>query len=165
MRYYRLFLTVAVMVMAPLMVMAQMTDQAEVKQITAKYDLGLTKRPSTPFFDLSRFHMTQSYTLGFFSGSGGSATRGLYRNTVTYQLADPLRLTVSMGILHDPTALLSSRGTSRATSLYPSGWLDWRPSENFRMLVGFESVPASWYYGNYGYGGYYGMGRYDPWSW
>lgn len=165
MKHFRFILATAVLALVPLAATAQMTDPAEVKQITEKYDLGLTKRPSIPFFDLSRFHMTQSYTLGFFSGSGGSATRGLYRNTITYQLANPLQLTLSMGIMHDPSSLWSSRGTSNSASLYPSGWLDWRPSENFRLLVGFESVPASWYYGNYGYGGYYGMGRYDPWRW
>ncbi len=162
MRYYRFILTAAIMVMVPLSAMAQMTDKAEVKQINQKYDLGLTKRPSLPFFDLSRFHMTQSYTMGFFSGGAGAGARGLYRNTITYQLADPLRLTLSMGVMHDPSALWGDKRSTNATSFLPSGWLDWRPSENFRMLVGFETNPGYFYNG---YNGYYGMGRYDPWRW
>jgi hypothetical protein len=167
MKYFRYILTLAVVVLMPLAAIAQMTDKVEVKQITDKYDLGLTKRPSLPFFDLSRFHMTQSYSIGFFSGGGWSGTRGLYNNTITYQLANPLRLTLSMGILHDPSSLWGDKRSSNATTFLPSGWLDWRPSDNFRMLVGFETIPGNYYNGYYGYGynGYYGMGRYDPWRW
>jgi hypothetical protein len=139
------------------MTMAQSVDQAEVKQITQKYDLGLSKPPSTPFFDLSRIHISQSYSIGFFSGGGTSGSQALYNGTLTYQLAQPLTLTLNMGILHDPSSLWGNNRFGTSAKFLPSGWLDWRPSKNFMMSIGFETRPASYY------NGYDWMGRYQPW--
>lgn len=129
--------------------MAQMVDEAEVKEITAKYDLGLTKRPSTSFLDLSRLNLSHSYTIGYFSGNGFSGSRAMYNGTIQYQIANPLTLTLNMGVLHDPGAIFGDRKLSENSKFLPSGWLDWRPSRNFQMSIGFETVPA------YNYGGYY----------
>ena len=132
--------------------MAQKVDQVEVKQITRKYDLGLSKRPFQSFLDLSRFHMSQSYSLGFFSGSGQSGALGMYTNTISYQLANPLTLTLNMGILHDASVLWGDKKSGTSARFLPSGWLDWRPSENFRMSIGFETIPVFYNYGPFGAG-------------
>lgn len=152
MRIVGTILIAATMVLLPLAVVAQMSDQAEVEQITREYDLGLSKRPSLSLIDLSRLHMTQSYSLSFFSGSGQSGSVGLYSNTITYQLANPLTLTLNLGILHNPGSLLGNKSSNNSTTFLPSGWLDWRPSKNFSMSIGFETIPA---YRN----GYYNAGR------
>ncbi len=159
MKLMRIISMMALLAVLPLSAQAQMTDQSEVRQINRKYDVGVTKRPSLPLIDLSRLHMTQSYTMSFVSGSFGSGMQGLYQNTLSYQLANPLRLTLNMGILHDPSALVGNSQFSNSMRFLPSGWLDWRPSENFRMVVGFETIPAGYY------NGYYGSGRYDYWRW
>jgi len=144
-------LTLAVML--PATVMAQMVDQAEVKEVTDKYDLGLTKPPSVPFFDMSRFNLSHSYSIAYFSGSGYSGTQALYNGTIRYQLANPLTLTLNIGVLHDPSSLFGDKKFSDNSRFLPSGWLDWRPSENFRMSIGFETVPAYYRGGNYYYPG------------
>jgi hypothetical protein len=136
---------------------AQNANQAEVKEITQKYDMGLTKLPSLPLFDLSRIHFNQSYSIGFFSGGGMSGSQALYNGSISYQLAQPLTLTLNVGILHDPSALWGNGTIGNKAKFLPSGWLDWRPSKNFMMSIGFESVPASYH------NGYDWMGRYQPW--
>lgn len=142
----------------PAVGLAQMADKVEVREVTDKYDLGLTKPPSLPFFNLSRFDLSHSYSIAYFSGSGNSGTQALYNGTIRYQLANPLTLTLNIGVLHDPGSIFGDKKFSDNSRFLPSGWLDWRPSENFRMSIGFETVPA-YYRGGY----YYYPGR--SWYW
>jgi hypothetical protein len=152
-KYTAVFLVV---VLIPLAACAQMADQAEIKEITKKYDRGLTKPPSFSFLDPSRFNLSHSYSLSFFSGGGVSGSMALYNGTVTYMLAKPLTLTFNLGILHDPSSIWNDKRVGNSAIFLPSGRLDWRPSKNFLMSVGFERVPAY-------YRGYYLPGGYRYW--
>lgn len=145
------FILVAILLSAP--VMAQMVDELEVREITEKYDLGITRAPSVPLLDLSRFTMNHSYGVTFFSSNGQSGSQALYNNTITYQLANPLTLTFNLGILHDPSAIWGDKKFSDNSVFLPSGYLDWRPSDNFRLSVGFERIPSNYFSQNR-------MGRY-----
>ncbi len=147
------------LVIVPAMTAAQMADEVEVKEVTEKYDLGVSQRPSVSLLDLSRLDFSHSYSLSFFSGGGYSGSMGLYSGTMRYRLADPLTLTFNLGILHDPGSLFGNSSFNRSSVFLPSGYLDWRPSDNFRMSIGFETVPA--YYNHRGY--YYFPGRYYDW--
>lgn len=152
MRYIGTTLVLLSLLVLPAMLPAQMTDQAEMKEITQEYDLGLSRRPSVPFLDLSRLNMSHAYSISFFSGNGQSGSMAMYNNTMTYKLADPLTLTLNLGILHNPGSLWGEKSFTNNAVFLPSGWLDWRPSKNFSLSVGFETVPA--------YNGYYNAGRY-----
>ncbi|MCK5127484.1 MAG: hypothetical protein KAR42_14610 [candidate division Zixibacteria bacterium] len=143
---YLISLTVLLIVLLPATLLAQMSGTAEVKQITEKYDMGVSKAPSIPFFDLSRLNISHSYSIGFFSGGGSSGSQALYSGTFQYQLASPLMLTLNLGILHDPGTLFGSNNPlGNKAQFYPSGQLDWRPSDNFHMSIGFQSYPATYY--------------------
>jgi hypothetical protein len=61
--------------------------------------------------------------------------------------------------MHDPSSVFGDSKFSENAVFLPSGWLDWQPSKNFRMSIGFETVPA--YYNGYNRGYYYNPGR--PW--
>lgn len=158
MRRIKYFVTALIVLALPLVSAAQMADRVEAKEVTQKYDLGLTKPPSLPFFDLSRLHLSHSYSISYISGGGFSGTQAMYNGTLQYQLAQPLTLTLNLGILHDPGALFGDKNFSSNARFLPSGWLDWRPSKNFQMTIGFETVPASYYRGYYFY-----PGRYTDW--
>lgn len=138
--------------------LAQMVDEAELKEINEKYDGGLSKRPTLGFIDLTRFKMSQSYGISFYSGDGYSGSYAVYRNTIRYQLAKPLMLTLNMNILHDPGALWNDKPFGQSAKFFPSGYLDWKPSDNFRLSIGFEKRP---YYYDENY--FYNPGRY--WLW
>jgi hypothetical protein len=157
MKVMRNILMVLLAAILPISAMAQMADQVEVKEVTEKYDLGLAKQPTLQFFDLSRFDISHSYSFGYFSGSGFSGSRALYNGTIRYQIANPLTLTLNLGVLHDPGAIFGDKRLSDNSAFLPSGWLDWRPSKNFRMSIGFESLPAIYHY-NRGY--YFDTGRF-----
>lgn len=155
----RKFWVILVVVMIPLGAVAQMVDQVEVKEITQKYDMGLTKRPSLSFLDPSRLNLSHSYGISFFSGGGQSGSVGMYSGSLTYQLARPLTLTLGLGIAHSPGALWGDKSADNQARYFPSGRLDWRPTENFRMTIGYERVPVY----QYGNGSYYRNGRYSYW--
>ena len=99
------------------------------------------------FLNPNRFSMRQSYSMNFASGSYGSTSAGLYLNTLSYKLADPLILSADIGF-HTP--LYSSgafaRGglsgksgiqdPSQASSLVlPRVGLEYRPSKNTTLSL------------------------------
>ena len=145
MRHTRYIVTALIVLTLPVVSAAQMADRVEAKEVTQKYDL-------------SRLHLSHSYSISYISGGGFSGTQAMYNGTLQYELARPLTLTLNLGILHDPGALFGDKNFSDNALFLPSGWLDWRPSKNFRMMVGFETVPASYYRGYYYY-----PGRYSDW--
>ncbi len=131
---------------------AQMADKAEIQSAKEDY-LGLNP-VSKPFslIDLSRLHFSHSYSFSYFSGGGTSGSVGLYTGSIFYELSRSLSLDVELGIAHDPAALFgNSVGTSAA--FFPAVNLDYHPSGNFRLSIGFESHPgfyrSSYYYPYY----------------
>lgn len=120
--------------------------------------------------DPSRFRMRQSYSLSYMSGDAGSGSVGMYMNTIEYQLFKPLTLHVGLGYLHQP---FGSRGANSAGLavddgfFIPSAGLEYRPSENFLLMVDFRQYPSGTSpYSRWGYGGWTPYGRsnlFDAW--
>lgn len=94
----------------------------------------------------NRFSMRQSYSVGFASGSFGSSSSGLYLNTLSYRLADPLTLSADVGF-HTP--LYSSGAFSQgsrggagfqdprlgSTLVLPRVGLEYKPTEHTSMSL------------------------------
>jgi hypothetical protein len=106
--------------------------------------------PSVSGFSLlnpNRFSMRQSYSVGFSSSSYGSQSAGLYLNTISYRLADPLTLTADIGF-HTP--FHSSIGGNAggfgnpglgSSLILPHVGLEYRPSENSTISLHFFNGP------------------------
>jgi len=116
--------------------------------------------------DPSRFRIHNSYSLSFLSGSGRSASVGMFMSTIEYQLSRPLSLRVGLGYLHQPLGFLKNVNGPDQGRILPNVSLDYRPSDKFRFSVDFRTVPSSvdgmWY----GWGGtspYRGGG--SLWDW
>jgi hypothetical protein len=86
----------------------------------------------------NRFSMRQSYSVGFSSGSIGTSSAGLYLNTLSYRLADPLTLSADVGF-HTPFYGTSSMGFSKggfqdprngSSLVFPHVGLEYKPTEN-----------------------------------
>ena len=109
--------------------------------------------PSASFlFDPNRFFMSQSYTLSFTSGSAGSFASGVYLNSMSYRLSDPLTLSADMGFfIPIASTLPGSRpngpgsGEGMQPSLiFPHIGLNYQPSENFSMSVDLVNQRDAW---------------------
>lgn len=119
--------------------------------------------------DPSRFKMSQSYSLSYFSGSGYSGSLGFYSNTIEYRLSNPLTVRVGIGYLHQPLGSNSDSGARAGLDngrLLPSFSLLYRPSNRFQLLIDYRTVPTIGEYGGFGrYGISPHSGFYDPWHW
>jgi hypothetical protein len=89
------------------------------------------------FLNPNRFAMHQSYSMNFASGSFGSSSAGLYLNTLSYKLADPLTLSADVGFytpLYNSTGAFSKSGFQdpRAGSslVFPHIGLEYKPTDN-----------------------------------
>lgn len=113
----------------------------------------------------NRFSMRQSYSMGFSSGSFGSQSAGLYLNTLSYRLADPLTLTADVGFhmpfyssFGGPSAGFQNPGLGGSLVL-PHIGLEYRPSENSSISIHFINGPdAAKAYG------YPGSPYWNPWD-
>lgn len=90
------------------------------------------------FLNPSRFSMQQSYSVNFASGSLGASSAGLYLNTLSYKLADPLTLSADIGfyspLYSSAPGNFNSNGIqdpSRGSSLvFPRIGLEYKPTKN-----------------------------------
>jgi hypothetical protein len=109
------------------------------------------------FMNPNRFSMNQSYSVNFASGSMGSSSAGLYLNTLSYKLADPLVLSADVGFyspLYSSTpGSFGSKGmqdpTQGSTFVLPRLGLEYKPTKNTTFSVhlfnGQDAVKAYGY--------------------
>jgi hypothetical protein len=104
------------------------------------------------FLSPSRFSMHQSYSMNFSSGNGGSYSSGLYLNTLSYQLATPLILSMDIGF-HSPIYNSFSttqagpspwNGSFRPSLVLPRIGLDYKPTEHTQISLQLINGNDAW---------------------
>jgi hypothetical protein len=91
------------------------------------------------------------------SAGGHGFSQGVYLNTMSYRVADPLQLSLQWGIMNQP---LASFGVA---PMYQNGFflsganLEYKPSKNVSLGVQFSSYPAGYYSPYRGGYPYYGF--------
>ena len=97
--------------------------------------------PAMPGLDLSRLHLTSSFSFG--TGFGGGSSQGLQVTSLSYQFSAPLAMRVSVG------NTFGARGTS---GMFLEGLdLSYRAGTNAMFSVHFQNMRSPLQYGN----GYY----------
>ena len=110
--------------------------------------------PSGGLLDASRLKMSQSYSMSYSSGSDqSSAWNGLYLNTLQYQFAVPVTLSLDLGFAHQPGALFGVgpvQSDYRSSSfVLPRVELKYQPTRNMLLrfqywnMQNMQSMPAS----------------------
>lgn len=94
-----------------------------------------------------RFSMAQSYSLTALSGPGGSASSGLYLNTLSYRLTPLLTASVDVGFhtpIHSTVPGIDEPGAGAGSMVLPRMGLEYRPSD--RLSINFELInaPDAW---------------------
>jgi hypothetical protein len=115
-----------------------------------EFDRGTLMSPGYPGNSVSgfsllnpnRFSMHQSYSVNFASGSLGSMSSGVYLNTLSYRLADPLTLTADVGFyspLYNSTGAFSKNGFQdprlNSSLILPHIGLEYKASENTSFSI------------------------------
>jgi hypothetical protein len=118
-----------------------MVGQDAAKSGTYQGLSGGSARPVLSLLDMSRFHMSQSYTLSYGSIGGQGQMIGMYMNQIDYEFAKPLHVSFGIAYVHQPQGLFGNRSSAYVgNQLLPSFRVDWRPSKNFRFVLNYQSV-------------------------
>jgi hypothetical protein len=120
---------------------AQSSDEAKLNDLAQSNSLGI-KPATSPFslLDLSRLQYSHSYSISFFSGGGYSGSVGMLNSMMFYELSSKFTLGFNLRIAHDIGATWSN-GDHNA-SVFPGFWLDFHPSDRFRMSISVQRYPS-----------------------
>jgi len=105
----------------------------------------LIRKPTGMFDRLlhsPRFRMTQSYSLSFFSLGGQAYNQGMYLNSMSYQISDPLLARVQIGVLHQPLGAWGNSGQANGRVFVRSASLLYKPSDQMSLHFDVETIPA-----------------------
>jgi hypothetical protein len=97
--------------------------------------------------DPARFSMSQSYSTSMSFGGGGSQAAGVYLNTLSYRLFQPLTFSVDLGIY---TPFYSSQSATPATTnkqlqnvgslIFPRMSLEYQPTKNLFFSLNYINM-------------------------
>lgn len=96
--------------------------------------------------DPARFSMSHSYTFSVMSLGGHSFSQGVYLNSMSYQVSDPVRVNVEWGVQHQPFGG-NAFGSQQPSSFFLSGAsVEYKPSQNFKIDVQYSNYPTMYHY-------------------
>lgn len=90
-----------------------------------------------------KFQMSHSYSLSYYSIGNQGGSMGLYLNTMSYQLADPLKMSVSVGYLHQPFGGPMQDNNGKGEVFLESARLEYKPSTNMSITFDYRQMPQS----------------------
>ena len=96
--------------------------------------------------DPNKFSMSHSYTLSFASVGGHAINQGLYLNTMTYRLSNPLTMYLQVGLQHQLSGSQPEGSNLARNQLFISrAGFEYKPSENMKLQFEFSQTPSSYY--------------------
>ena len=108
------------------------------------------------WFDPGKLKMAQSYSLSYQTFGRNGLALGVYTNSLSYQISQPLSVQMDVSVMHSPYSSLGSDFTKSLTGIYLSrAELNYKASDNMLFQIQYRQLPASLYYGGYGYSGMY----------
>ena len=148
------FVYLLLLLLLPMMASAQLKskDGIDVKDVL-HYGLNPIGLISGSIFNPDRFHMTQSYSVSFMNYGNNSLSRTMYLNTMTYQISNPLSVSLQWGIqmnnnLSSNNKLGLQPNLPFNNGLFISGaQLKYAPSENTEFKLELRQYPGSYLYG------------------
>jgi hypothetical protein len=102
--------------------------------------------------DPSRFSMQHSYSMSYASMAGHGFTQGLYLNTMTYQFAMPLTVSLQLGMAHNPFESTNTPSMLQNGIFVSGAQVRYQPTKNTVFQFNFQQRPyqnSAGYYGMY----------------
>jgi len=128
-----------------LIVYAVAVAQSENKQSNVLNNSQLFKKPAgflDSLIDPSKFSMSHSYSLSYFSWGGKSFSQGLYLNTMNYQLSEPLFMQVRIGYVHQPFGIMNQSNGMNGKVFVQRALIEYKPSKNMRLTIDYQVNPV-----------------------
>ena len=108
------------------------------------------------WFDPSRLKMAQSFSMSYQTSGQNGFALGVYTNSLSYQVSDPLSLQMDVSVMHSPYSSIGGDFAKSLSGIYLSrAELNYKPSDNMLFQVQFRQLPPGLYNSGYGYDGMY----------
>lgn len=144
-------IVICILVLMPLVAFTQFKAQTKPMAFTDHLKSGQAGAIGILGLDPSRFSMQHSYSMSYASMGGNGFTQGLYLNTMTYQFAMPLTVSLQLGMAHDPFQSANTASILQNGFFVSGAQVRYQPSKNTVLQLNFQQRPYQ------GYPGYYGM--------
>ncbi len=114
------------------------------------------------WFDPSKLKMAQSFSMSYQTFGNQGLALGVYTNSLSYQISQPLSLQMDVSVVHSPYSSLGGDFSKSLSGIYLSrAELNYKASDNMLFQIQYRQLPASLYLGGYGFGGsYWGFDHY-----
>ncbi|HEU4437310.1 MAG TPA: hypothetical protein VFR89_07570 [candidate division Zixibacteria bacterium] len=122
---------------------------------TPEEDVTSTDAPkgsSVFLLDPSRFKINHTISTSYASIGGRGVLTSMYLADISYKLANPLDIRISLGVANTQGSFFGPKGS--ANSIIPGFQLHYHPSNSFNLIVNYQQYPAGAYY----YPGYLPLG-------
>ncbi len=133
----------------PIAASAQFKTQAKPIDFADRLKSGVNSGVGLLGLDPSRLSMSHSYSMSYMSIGDQGFTQGLYLNTLKYQFAIPLTVSVQWGMANQPFQSGNTSPILQNGFFFSGAQLKYKPSENTVIQFDFHQTP----YNNFG--GYY----------
>ncbi|HXF49236.1 MAG TPA: hypothetical protein VNL73_07410 [Verrucomicrobiae bacterium] len=110
------------------------------------------KGSSVFLLDPSRFKINHTISTSYASIGGRGVLTSMYMADLSYKLANPLDIRISLGVANSQGAFFGPKRS--ANSIIPGFQLHYHPSNSFNLIVNYQQYPAGAYY----YPGYLPLG-------
>ena len=127
-----------------LVVPAITTAQSKDQQNNMLSNSQMFQRPSgflDSLLDPSKFSMSHSYSLSYFSMGGRSFNQGLYLNTMNYQFSDPLFMQVRIGYAHQPFGMMNQSNGMNGKVFIQRAMIEYKPTKNMKLTIDYQVNP------------------------
>lgn len=114
------------------------------------------------FFNPSNLSMRQSLSMSYMTLGSQSIAVGMYTNSMSYKISDPLTLSADVSLISSPYNTLGDKFSKSFSGVYLTrAELNYHPSNNFQIDIQFNQNPMARFYNPYYYTPYYN----SPWGW
>ncbi|MFZ5516745.1 MAG: hypothetical protein ACOY90_08920 [Candidatus Zhuqueibacterota bacterium] len=150
--YKMLMSVILVICLIPAIALGQLKIQDKATDVSSELRKTFPNQFSLfGFLDPSKFSMSHSVSMSYFSVGGSGIAQNMYLNTMSYQIADPLLLRVQWGVQNYPFNNLAKDNPLFQSGFFLSGAeLNYKPSDNMEFKIQFSRMPGSMY-NNYRY--------------
>ena len=139
----KVFMLLIVVLFVPSFLFAQLKSQDKPVQIKKELLQSDNQYMGFRLFDPARFSMSHSVSMSYFSMGGDGLSQTMYLNTLRYQIANPLMLTVQWGIQNYPHNSFSKDNPAFNSGFFLSNAeLKYQPNDKFEMRFQYRSRPG-----------------------
>jgi hypothetical protein len=102
------------------------------------------KGSSVFLLDPSRFKINHTISTSYASIGGRGVLTSMYMADISYKLANPLDIRISLGVANSQGSFFGPKGS--ANSIIPGFQLHYHPSNAFNLIIDYQQYPAGSYY-------------------